>query len=270
MSVESESNLKIDLLKQFLSGEIGGVEEMEKSSKISRLIIAGDSISPETTLDSSVSSLNFGSKNVSKLNVDNIKEFDNFLQDLLPTIPITLMPGSNDPGEICLPQQPLHRAFLQKNKQYVGGENLQSVTNPTWLESDSGLKLLGSSGQNIDDIKRYLTRDQINEIGEERLESVLLEYCLKWQNIAPSAPDTLYCYPFEDSDPFTLSETPHIFFAGNQDKFGWEKVYFNEYGAETKDKSKLSITVVSIPRFSESGQLVLIDEETLECEAINF
>ncbi|CAH2353937.1 DNA polymerase delta small subunit [[Candida] railenensis] len=271
ISTEADHSLKLELLKQYLCGELGTEEDISKAQSISRLIIAGDSISPAQSLtNSSISATNFGSKNVSKLDVENIKIFDYFLSELLPSVSITMLPGANDPGEVCLPQQPLHRAFLQANRKYAGSSSLQTVTNPCWLEDKStGFTILGTSGQNIDDIKRYLHKRE-GGIKEEDItnSAKLLECCIKWQNIAPTAPDTLYCYPFNNYDPFTLSkETPHLLFAGNQDKFSSETIHL-----ESGDVSdpKVEVSLISIPKFSESGQLVIFDTITRECEVITF
>ena len=46
-----------------------------------------------------------------------------------------------------------------------------------------------------------------------------MELCLKYRHLAPTCPDTLTCFPFDQSDPFVLEDTPHIFFAGNQPCF---------------------------------------------------
>ena len=42
--------------------------------------------------------------------------------------------------------------------------------------------------------------------------------------MAPTAPDTLGCCPFTDTDPFILDECPHIYFAANQPAFASELV----------------------------------------------
>lgn len=47
----------------------------------------------------------------------------------------------------------------------------------------------------------------------------VLESMLRWRHMAPTAPDTLACYPFADNDPFILHKCPHVFFAGNQPAF---------------------------------------------------
>jgi DNA polymerase delta subunit 2 len=71
-------------------------------------------------------------------------------------------------------------------------------------------RLLGTSGQNIDDIYKYV--DTVDRIK-------MAEICLFWRHMAPSAPDTLWTYPFNDRDPFIIEKTPHVYFIGNQPQF---------------------------------------------------
>ena len=82
-------------------------------------------------------------------------------------------------------------------------------TNPYWTEVD-GVSILGSSGQNVDDISRNSTID-------DPLDA--LECLLRWCHLAPTAPDTLACFPFKEKDPFTIDQSPHVMFVGNQDCF---------------------------------------------------
>lgn len=83
------------------------------------------------------------------------------------------------------------------------------VTNPHEFEVD-GLTFLGTSGQNVEDIYKYSTR-------EDRLK--ILEALLEWGHLVPTAPDTLGSYPYAMDDPFLLDTAPHVAFAGNQPTF---------------------------------------------------
>lgn len=176
------------------------------------------------------------------------------------------MPGNNDPAEICLPQQPLHKSIFQSNKRYVGGSTLQTLTNPTWMEvQESGLRLLGTSGQNISDILKYLTAETL---ADPQVVLTIMESNIKWQNIIPTAPDTLYCYPFDNADPFTLAdETPHVYFVGNQKLYHTKTINLQQ---DHDNHETTQITLISIPDFSQTGQIVLLDLTTLECELVSF
>lgn len=47
----------------------------------------------------------------------------------------------------------------------------------------------------------------------------ILAATLEWRHLSPTSPDTLPTFPFEDRDPFILTESPHCYFVGNQPEF---------------------------------------------------
>ncbi|KAG4301112.1 hypothetical protein PCK1_002811 [Pneumocystis canis] len=69
------------------------------------------------------------------------------------------------------------------------------------------------------------------------------------------------CYPFSEKDPFILSETPHVYFVGNQEKFD-TKLIEGENGQKTR--------LIMLPVFSKTGNIVLLNLSTLECEQMEF
>uniref|UniRef100_A0A2C9LU84 DNA polymerase delta subunit OB-fold domain-containing protein n=1 Tax=Biomphalaria glabrata TaxID=6526 RepID=A0A2C9LU84_BIOGL len=81
-------------------------------------------------------------------------------------------------------------------------------------------RIMGTSGQAIDDILRY---SEINS----PLEA--LQKTLQWGHMAPTAPDTLGCYPFVNDDPFMITDDcPHIYFTGNQESYS-SKIYKGQF-----------------------------------------
>ena len=74
----------------------------------------------------------------------------------------------------------------------------------------AGYTILGTSGQNVEDIMK-------NSSITDPLEA--LELILKWSHVAPTCPDTLGCFPYLENDPFVISDLPHVLFAGNQKSF---------------------------------------------------
>lgn len=256
---QTEVDLRLLLLQQWLAGEIGSDDDQKESSSVCRLIIAGDlvkELEPEANTDFQTTN-NFGSKNTSHFLPESLKIFDQWLSEVVSTVPVTVMAGDSDPAEICLPQQPIHRSLFGANGQFIGNENLpiHVTTNPSWMQLANGLRVLGTSGQNITDILKYhLHNDQENDILD------VMERTIKWQNIMPTAPDTLYCYPYEDKDPFTLDETPHLYFAGNQTAFASREI----------ELQNCKVTAVSVPKFSETGEIVLVNTSTLETKTVSF
>jgi DNA polymerase delta subunit 2 len=72
---------------------------------------------------------------------------------------------------------------------------------------------------------------------------------LEWRHLAPTAPDTIACYPFVDSDPFLLEDqSPQLYVAGNQPAF--------------EQRSVGGVQVLAVPEFSSTGEVVIFDLAT--------
>ncbi len=84
---------------------------------------------------------------------------------------------------------------------------------------------------------------------------------LRWRCGAPTAPDTLWCYPFQDRDQFVIEECPHVFFVGNQPRFDTTTI---------DGQNGQQVRLITIPRFHQTGELLLVDSETLEVEVVKF
>ena len=71
------------------------------------------------------------------------------------------------------------------------------------------------------------------------------------------------CYPFYDRDPFILSQSPNVLFIGNQPEYQ-ERLVVSD-----SDES-ISTRVILVPKFSETGQIVLVNCRTLTCKVVGF
>lgn len=127
---------------------------------------------------------------------------------------------------------------------------------------DADESLLGTGGQTIDDIYKYIP-------GDSRL--AMAQRTLEWRHLAPTAPDTLCeclqlkeliagIYPFPDADPFIIHNRPDIYLIGNQPEF--ETAIVGDDDAQTR--------IVMLPSFVKSGLIALVCLETLECKTIGF
>jgi DNA polymerase delta subunit 2 len=166
-------------------------------SQISRLIIAGNSIAldNEAVSHDIIGNTRKAHKKYgydsSAYNPAPTAHLDNFLAALLPSLPITLIPGYTDPANVSLPQQPIHSAMFPQARTFgpippTDGQAKQigwfdTVTNP-WDGEIEGWKVLGTGGQNVDDVFKYVE-------SEDRLG--MLEAMCRWRCCAPTAPDTL-------------------------------------------------------------------------------
>ena len=71
----------------------------------------------------------------------------------------------------------------------------------------------------------------------------------------------LGCYPYQEEEPFIIEECPHVFFVGNQPKFGTDAI--------TGPRGQ-SVRLVAVPSFKETGQIVLVSSDTLEVELMKI
>ena len=68
-------------------------------------------------------------------------------------------------------------------------------------------------------------------------------------------------YPFQDNDPFVMETAPHLFIVGSQPKF--------ETAIITGEDGQ-AVRLIAVPRFDQTGELILVDSETLEVERVQI
>ncbi|KAK2590976.1 DNA polymerase delta small subunit Cdc1 [Conoideocrella luteorostrata] len=265
---DASHSVELDLLQEYLLGEALCPNDQSAISSISRLIIAGNSIMTKTTDDKDEdaaekavekkASKKYG-YDASAYDALPSQLFDEFINELLPSIPITLLPGAQDPANASYPQQPIHMAMFPKSKTY-GPEPTAKSTEPGWLDAVTnpweaeieGWRMLGTGGQNVDDVFKYMD-------SEDRLG--MMEAMCRWRCCAPTAPDTLWSYPFQEDDPFVMKSCPHLYFVASQPEFSTKVIT----GPEGQ-----SLRLITVPSFAETKELVLVDTETLEVELVRF
>lgn len=170
------------------------------------------------------------------------------LAALCASIDVDVMPGARDPTNATLPQQPIHAGLFPLASTHSA---FHPVMNPHLFEFE-GLRVLATAGQNLDDVFRFSDID-------ERLD--IAERMLVWRNIAPTAPDTLWCFPFYDRDPFVLAQTPDVLLIGNQPAFQTRTI-------RRPDGSP--VLIVLLPKFADAPCAVLLNAATLTCECISL
>ncbi|KAH8162119.1 hypothetical protein CIB48_g6133 [Xylaria polymorpha] len=255
--------IELDLLLEYLLGEALDPTAQRELSQISRLIIAGNSISVEEQRAVADEEEKRGEQqkkygyDSSAYNALPSQLLDEFLSTLLPTIPITLLPGAQDPANASYPQQPIHPAMFPLSRAYTAAPGsaesgwLDTVTNP-WEGEIDGWRVLGTGGQNVDDIFKYVgSNDRLG----------MMEAMCRWRCCAPTAPDTLWSYPFQDDDPFVMHTCPHLYFVGSQPEFGTKVIQGDDGQA---------VRLIAVPSFAATKEIVLVDTETLEVTKVKI
>ncbi len=193
--------IELDLLLEYLLGEALDPAAQKELSHITRLIIAGNSIASEVkdsddedAVEKKMMHKKYGYDS-SAYNPLPSHLFDEFLAELLPSMPVTLLPGAHDQATVGFPQQPVHTAMFPKARGFAAAPSsaeagwLDTVTNP-WEGEVDGWRVLGTGGQNIDDISNYV-KDY------DRLD--MLEATCRWRCSTPTAPDTLCKTPLANT-----------------------------------------------------------------------
>lgn len=304
--------LATELLLEYIRANLGDEEDEASSASIVHVVIAGNSVfpassaSPTSNIATALLKPHIPVAASDQMHVAApMVQVDRFVSAAAAAVPVSLMPGANDPANYFWPQQPIHRCLLPSASRC---KNLERVPNP-YRRTVDGRLLLGTSGLNIDDYVLYdpdaalyvaRQRDalckpkQTTETdakmsntegangeganGEQKANvgngfpctSVALdvmETLLDNRHIAPTAPDTLAAYPFYDKDPFIIEATPHVFFAGNQPEYATRL-----YTCNAKDPSEDigPIRLISIPRFDATGLVVMVNLRTLDTSVAKF
>lgn len=71
----------------------------------------------------------------------------------------------------------------------------------------------------------------------------------------------LGCYPFQEKDQFVIEECPHVYFVGSQPHFGTMVI---------GGPAGQAVRLIAVPKFKETGELVLLDTDTLDVEIMKF
>lgn len=226
LDLSQDTNIeKLTTLQSYLSGAINHNCNYESNN----LIILGDSL----------------------LSYNNLAMFNEFLSTVIRAKTITLIPSLNDPSDRLFPQRPINLKLFDRLLQLNSNDVLSLQTNPTYWNS---FKVFLEAGDTINDIVKY--SDYNND--SDRLE--IMKNFIKWQNLAPTAPDTLSIQPFdinEIDDPFVLKqEYPRAIIFGNQPSF--------------LKTSYENVELIGVPKFATTNQLLELDLNSFKYKLIQL
>lgn len=289
---DAETGASLSLRREMLLDYLTD-PQLGDGSSICRVVVAGGGITAAVdTAEDKENSKKASSNNATKTksgkydstaNITfSLGELDAYITEILSSgVPVDYIPGWNDPTNANWPQRPLHSCLLPKSVGFV--DMFRRSTNP--YESDcSGVKILGSDGLNVADLRRFLPKkcdgdDEVNvdddsEVKVSPSSSIdALHQTLNVSHMAPTGPDSLPTFPSSETDPFVMTSRPSVYFAGNCDEF--EARLVDEKG-ETVDTDTDTAAddgatrLVCVPSFATTGEVVLVNLRTLECDVVSF
>jgi DNA polymerase delta subunit 2 len=273
------SSLPREMLLSYLEGRTPA----HSAATVCRVIIAGASVGTSTSSSSSsISSSSTSSDNDSKAAA--VKELDGFLVQLAGAgVPVDILPGANDPTTANWPQRPLHRSLFQQTARFLS--SLVSRTPNPYAAAHDGQYVLGTDGANVQDLTRHLltttttstttteTSDKTPQVPVTELQA--LQRTLQVGHICPTGPDSVPTIPHPREDPMVITTQPGIYFAGNCSKFDTSLVATNQSSgtdqeATTMNSSSSRSRLVCLPKFCDTGEVVLVNLETLGVEILQF
>lgn len=151
LGIEKEASaLQLQMLVDYLCGALGGRSEQTYASKVVRLIVAGGIFKGTSALSQPTT---YSAVKQQTTSLAPLKEADMALTEMAACMPIDIMPGAADPANYSLPQQPLHKCLFPGAGSF---STFNSCSNPHSCDID-GVSFLGTSGQNVDDVKRFVS-----------------------------------------------------------------------------------------------------------------
>lgn len=303
----SAADGQLQLLAEYLTGETGALQDQAGVSRISRLIIAGNSLTSvitttEETEKKAVSRCNradtadrlanfpgcaisfpqrrYGQEN-STFSPHPIRNLSAYLTDIARSMPIHLLPGPLDPTGTLLPQQPLPRAMFGEASSFG---SFSCETNPSYIylrpSAPSDLSSPPPTGKASTSSSSKYERSILVHSGQPLDDMFrylpsppvsrlsIAESTLHWRHLAPTAPDTLWCHPYLKSEPFVMHETPDIYLIGNQPAFKTKLVV--ERAKQKNEGGDKRCRIVLVPKFRETGVVALVNLRTLQVRTVCF
>ena len=283
---DAETGASLSLRREMLLDYLTD-PQLGDGSSICRVVVAGGGITAPVNITEDkentkkVSSSNNATKTKSgkydsTANVTfSLRELDIYITEILSSgIPVDYIPGWNDPTNANWPQRPLHSCLLPNSVGFF--DLFRRSTNP--YESDcSGIKVLGSDGLNVADLRRFLPKkcDGDDEVNDEDAEVTVsssidaLHQTLNFGHMAPTGPDSLPTFPSSETDPFVMTSRPSVYFVGNCDEFEARLVGGKGETIDTAADDGAT-RLVCVPSFVSTGEVVLVNLRTLECDVVSF
>jgi len=107
--------------------------------------------------------------------------------------------------------------------------------------------LFGSSGENLEDLRRFT-------VGmDDPIEQ--MRFLLESRHFVPTAPFNLPAFPFTKEDSLSMKETPRIVFSANQENSSTGFIA----------REDVNVLILALSKFSSSNKVLLVDFNEMLC-----
>lgn len=150
--------LPLHMFVQWLRGGLGSEADVAAAAKVCRVIVAGGLVTPRA---GAAAGEVFGQRawagKVYESLAEPMHEADRVLASIAPAVGVTVVPGAADPTTYFFPQQPLHKLLLPQSGRF---STVYCAPNPHAC-SLHRVHMLGTGGQNVDDVVRYTSEHAV-------------------------------------------------------------------------------------------------------------
>jgi DNA polymerase delta subunit 2 len=258
--------LRREMLLEYLTNS-----NLGNGASISRVIVAGGGVAPKP-IESNKENIKCNGKSKKSEPTpmaSSLRELDLYFSEILSSgIPLDYVPGWHDPTNANWPQRPIHSCLMPNSCSFA--DLFSRSTNP-YESVVGGVRVLGSDGLNVADLRRFLTKAEGGEGEAVAIDAIeALNQTFRYGHVAPTGPDSLPMFPSSESDPFILNKRPAVYFSGNNEKFETRLVDANGAEVKSSDSENDLSRLICIPSFALTGEAILVNLKTLDCEVISF
>jgi DNA polymerase delta subunit 2 len=239
------SSLPRDMLISYLQGLFP--HEDSKASAIVHIIVAGGLVYHPSGKE----------EDVTTTTANGCRDLDVFLYQVTKAtgIPVSILPGQNDPTTANWPQRPLHSSLIPVSSN-PPASLLSRCPNPyaaTFAWDDERRTICGTDGLNV--------ADWMQQTNAERDALSALHATLQHGHLCPTGPSSVPTAPHTETDPMVLPPSaPHVYFAGNCARVQTRRVQTDRAPGR----------LVGIPKFIDTGMAVLVNLQSLNVEVLRF
>ena len=113
---KSSNQLSVQLLTDFLTGQLGSFEDQQEAAQIGHVIFVGNNLSDEIEVKDPQKNQKFrGMSDQYVASTEFLRQLDDIFFELSTHMTVDVMPGEKDPANYTIPQNPLFRAMFSRS-----------------------------------------------------------------------------------------------------------------------------------------------------------